>query len=324
MSAEDDQRRVRRAALSIGVSVGIASAVIIAAGVGILIAAILLNRRREGDESGGPAVGRRGDEFVIDADHILPVVIIVGIAGVALLSLVAWFAARRSVGLLGDALRLQREFVADASHELRTPLTALTSRIQVLQRRRERGEPIDDTVLGLRRDAAMMADVLSDLLLAAEGEAGAGPSSATVVEAASAAIESLRPVADDADVELTLALATDARVGLPHVTLVRLLIALLDNAVQHAPPGSAVTVQVESVGGLAQIRVSDRGTGIHGIAPEAVFERFARSSESGRRRSFGLGLSLVRDVAVRAGGGVEVERTSEDGTTFLLRLPTVG
>lgn len=322
MSDEEDRRRVRRAALSIGASVGIASATVIAAGVGTLIAVILLSRRPRGDEPGGPVVG--GDEFVIDADHILPVVIALGIVGVVLLSVVAWFAARRSVRPLGDALRLQREFVADASHELRTPLTALTSRIQVLQRRRNRGEPIDDAVLGLRRDAAMMADVLNDLLLAAEGGAVIGPTSVPVSQAVTAAIESLRPVADDAGVQLTVELAADARVGMPHVTLVRLLVALLDNAVQHSPTGSAVTVHVASVGSTAQIRVSDHGSGIHGIAPEAVFERFAHSPESGRRRGFGLGLSLVRDVAVRAGGAVEVEHTSGAGTTFLLRLPIAG
>ena len=43
-----------------------------------------------------------------------------------------------------------------------------------------------------------------------------------------------------------------------------------------------------------------------------------------RRRGFGLGLSLVRDVALRAGGDVSVESTSSAGTTFLLRLPVAG
>ena len=101
----------------------------------------------------------------------------------------------------------------------------------------------------------------------------------------------------------------------------RLVVALLDNAVQHSPSGAAVTVSATVEDGAVAIRVVDHGSGIHGIAPDEVFERFARSTESGRRRSFGLGLSLVRDVAVRAGGSVVVESTSEAGTTFLLRLP---
>ena len=324
MSDQDDRRRVQRAALSIGLYVAIASAIVIAAGVGILLAVILLNRRPEGSEHDGgfPHEGS-GDDFVIDADRLLPWVLVLGLLGVVLLALVAWLAARRAVRPLGDALRLQRNFVADASHELRTPLTTLTSRIQVLQRRQERGEPIEGTIVELRRDADMMTDVLTDLLLAAEGGAVA-TGAASVGDAVTSAVDSLRPLADEAGVTLTVDVREPGIVVLPSVTLVRLVVALVDNAVQHSPAGATVTVTAVVEGGTAAIRVADRGPGIHGIAPDEVFERFARSAESGRRRSFGLGLSLVRDVAERAGGSVAVESTSDAGTTFLLRLPVLG
>jgi two-component system OmpR family sensor kinase len=324
MNDQDDRRRVQRAALSIGLYVAIASAIVIAAGVGILLAVILLNRRPEGGERDGgfPHEGS-GDDFVIDADRLLPWVLVLGLLGVVLLALVAWLAARRAVRPLGDALRLQRNFVADASHELRTPLTTLTSRIQVLQRRQERGEPIEGTIVELRRDADMMTDVLTDLLLAAEGGAVA-TGAASVGDAVTSAVDSLRPLADEAGVALTVDAREPGIVALPSVTLVRLVVALVDNAVQHSPAGAKVTVTAVVEGGTAAIRVADRGPGIHGIAPNEVFERFARSAESGRRRSFGLGLSLVRDVAERAGGSVAVESTSDAGTTFLLRLPVLG
>lgn len=326
MSKEDDRRRVQRTALSIGLSVGIASAVVITAGVGILVAVILVGQRRESAEHGGefPEGHGSGDDFVIDADRMLPLVIVLGLIGVVLLGVVAWIAARRSVRPLGEALRLQRNFVADASHELRTPLTTLSSRIQVLQRRQERGEPIGETIVELRRDAAMMTDVLNDLLLAAEGGTGPAGEPASVVTAVTTAVESLRPLADEAGVALTIDSRQDPAVSLPSVTLVRLVVALVDNAVQHSPAGSSVVVGVSAQDGSAAIRVTDRGSGIHGIEPAAVFQRFSRSAESGRRRGFGLGLSLVRDVAVRAGGSVEVESTSDAGTTFLLRLPIAG
>lgn len=324
--SDDDARRVRRTAASIGLTVGIASAIIIATGVGILVALILVTSRPEAAERGGttPRGERPDDHFVIDADKILPAVIIFGIVSVALLALVAWLAARRSVAPLGQALRTQRHFVADASHELRTPLTTLTSRIQLLQRRHQRDEPIDETIVELRRDAAMMSDVLNDLLLAAEEGATGQGGPASVADAARSASASLRSIADDADVSLAVDVPNDLAVRLAPVTLVRVILALTDNAVQHAPAGSAVTVAALRVGDTAEIRVSDHGPGITGIAADRVFERFARSSESGRRRGFGLGLSLVRDVALRAGGDVSVESTSSAGTTFLLRLPVAG
>ncbi|UUT36673.1 sensor histidine kinase [Microbacterium elymi] len=53
-----------------------------------------------------------------------------------------------------------------------------------------------------------------------------------------------------------------------------------------------------------------------------MFERFARSAESGRRRGFGLGLALVREAAARYGGSIRIEATSPAGTVFLLTLPS--
>lgn len=322
----DDARRVRSAARAVGVYVAIASAVIIASGVGILVAVILWTSRREGEEHAGgfPAAGPR-DDLVVDIDQVVPAVVVLGIVGVALLGVVAWFAARRSVRPLAEALDAQRRFVADASHELRTPLTTLSSRIQVLQRRHERAEPIDDTLAELRRDAATMGEVLTDLLLMAEADAArSGPPTETAA-AVGSAVESLRPVADDAHVSLDIDdRGEGGSVAVPAITLTRVLVALIDNAIQHSPAGATVTITTGRDGARAAVRVADHGGGIVGIDVDRVFERFARSAESGRRRGFGLGLSLVRDVAHRAGGTIEVERTSPAGTTFLLLLPLAG
>ncbi len=146
---------------------------IVAMGIGILIAVILATSRREGEEHGGgwfDGPGGTRDDFIVDIDVVVPTVIVLGVIGVVLLGLVAAIAARRSVRPLGEALRRQRNFVADASHELRTPLTTLTSRIQVMQRRLERGDDIGPGLVELRRDADSLGDVLNDLLISAEGE----------------------------------------------------------------------------------------------------------------------------------------------------------
>jgi signal transduction histidine kinase len=69
--------------------------------------------------------------------------------------------------------------------------------------------------------------------------------------------------------------------------------------------------------------VRDEGPGITGIDVDQIFERFAHGSADGRRRGFGIGLSLVRDLAVRHGGRVVVESTSGEGTSMRLELPIV-
>jgi len=319
----DDEARVQRMALSIGLWVGVASGMIVTIGIGILIAVVLSTSRREGDEHGGGWFGGPagfGDDFIVDIDVVVPTVIVLGIVGVVLLGGVAAIAARRSVRPLDEALRRQRNFLADASHELRTPLTTLTSRLQVLQRRRERGDDIGPGLAELRRDADSMSDVLNDLLIAAEGESHA-EGEAHVAQAAATAVAAMSTIAQESEVNLAVSVDADAEVRIPPVTLVRILVALLDNAVQHSPTGSTVTIRVGREAGDARVRVIDEGTGIDGISPDHVFERFSRPPESGRPRGFGLGLSLVRDVARRAGGSIVVESSNSDGTTFLLTLP---
>lgn len=321
MSDEVDRRRVQRAATRVGALVGIGSAIILTIGVALLIGVLLATSRREGSPQEGPPHGGDTDRVVVDLDHALPWVVGLGLVGVVLLSLLAWVAARRSVRPLADALRLQRAFVADASHELRTPLTALSSRVQLLQRRLDRAEDPTPILAALRRDVTVMDDTLTDMLLAAEG---AGTiQQADAAGAVSAAVQTIAPLADEAGVALRVIASEHVLVGMSPVTLARLCVALLDNAIRHAPEGSTVRISAATEGAAVSIRVADGGTGIAPQDQDRVFERFARGSDSGRRRGFGLGLALVREAANAAGGSVRIERTSPSGTTFLVTLPRV-
>lgn len=327
MSDSDDRRRVQSAALRVGLWVGAASALIIAAGVAVLVTVILVRARPEREAEDDHHLvpgGGGGDEIVVDVDRILPWVIALGVLGVLLLTIVAWLAARRSVHPLAEALRAQRAFVSDASHELRTPLTALDSRIQIVQRRYERGDPIDDALVDLRRNASAMDDVLTDLLLTAESDAAGDLAVSDAAACARDAAAALAPVADERGVSLVVDAPPHAQAAIAPVTLTRLCIALVDNALQHSPEGASVRVRVERADDRVLVRVIDEGPGIAEDQRERIFERFARSGETGRRRGFGLGLALVRDVADRHGGAVSVERTSPAGTTFLLAVPAEG
>lgn len=321
--SDGDARRTAKAARRIGLWVGGASATVILAGVGILIGVIVSTSRPERD--GRPVDdGINPDHVVVDVDRVMPWVIVLGMLGVLILAGVAWIAARRAVAPLGDALRLQRNFVSDASHELRTPLTALDSRIQILQRRLSRGEPIDETIRRLQRDAAVMDETLTDLLLAAESDAATSAATRAASDVATAladAAELMRALADSAGVRVETTVDGAPAAAMPAVTLARLVVALGDNAVQHAPPSSVVQLSARDTVDGVEIRVRDEGSGIRPEDRELVFERFARGAESGHRRGFGLGLSLVRDVATRYGGALTIESSSPSGTVFLLRLP---
>jgi two-component system, OmpR family, sensor kinase len=317
VSDDADALRVRRAALRVGAWVGAASAAAVLAGVAVLLAFVAGAARPDRAQAPPRA---DGDRVVVDVDEIVPLILVLAVAGVLLLAAVGILAAQRAAVPLAEALRMQRSFVSDASHELRTPLTALSSRIQIIERRHARGEPIEAPLARLREDARAMDDVLTDLLLSAE----AASASATRADAGASAREAvalLEPMAGPRRIELVTSVDEGLAVGIAQSTLVRLLVAMLDNAIQHSPDGARIEVRASAERGGAVLRIVDHGSGIPAEDRERVFDRFARGAETGRRRGFGIGLALVRQAAERAGGSVEVEASSPEGTTFALRLP---
>jgi two-component system sensor histidine kinase CreC len=89
---------------------------------------------------------------------------------------------------------------------------------------------------------------------------------------------------------------------------------LLDNAVEFSPSGGTIHVEMNHIPEGVECIVEDSGPGVPDYACERVFERFysLKRPESGKKSS-GLGLSIVREVAQLHGGDVALENQSEGG-----------
>jgi len=106
----------------------------------------------------------------------------------------------------------------------------------------------------------------------------------------------------------------------------RALLNLLDNALKHAPVGSAVKVALGSIRGprsAIYISVADSGPGIPAEDHARIFERFYRRGSELRRETqgVGLGLAIVKHIVEAHGGRVRVASTVGHGATFTLELP---
>lgn len=318
---DPDRRAYRRSTIRIGFRVAAVSAALVVSVVVLFVAYILWQL------TPGQQQERHGPEDVhvwLDTVDMTIAVVAIGCFAVLLAGVATWFIASRAVRPLAEAYRLQRTFVADASHELRTPLTVLSARVQQLQTMLPSDGRERDVVDALRDDTRTLVEIVDDLLAVAAGR-GDERAEAGLGEALRSAAADMAVLARERAVQLVVAPA-DAVLALPPTQLRRCLVALVDNAIGHSHPGGAVEVDVEQAPGQVVIRVRDEGDGIVGIAPRRVFDRFAHGTEvgTGTRTGNGIGLALVRDVAVRAGGDVAVERTGRTGTVFALTLPTVG
>ncbi|GAA4170913.1 HAMP domain-containing sensor histidine kinase [Gryllotalpicola koreensis] len=321
---DTDALAVRRAAASVTRQISIATVALV---VFIVILAVIFviwqSQPSELAEKQAPGE----DKIYIDAGGVLVALAVIGVGAILFAAVISWLIARRAVEPLGRALALQRAFVADASHELRTPLAVLDARLQLLQRRLGAGDPNAGTVAELRDDTAALIGIVGELLAAAGDEPNEGEKVTDAAADAATVVEALRLLAADRCVAIELRAPESLPVAMPSVSFRRCVTALVDNALAHTPDGGRVEVGLrEAAGGAVALTVTDHGPGIRGIAPERVFERFAHSDPGDaeglpRRRGFGIGLALVRDVAARNGGTVRVDHTGPDGTTFVLELP---
>lgn len=315
-----DSAQLRRAALVVGVRIAVACAVMVLAVI-VAAAVYMLYLSQHPDEvashPGSPRV-------YVESSDMLQAMGIAGLAGILAAGGIGWLSARNAIRPLGRALALQRRFVQDASHELRTPLTILDARVQLAELKVSPGTEAADLLAQIRQDTAALTATVQELLLAATGDPDAAPpeplDAATVVDAVAAELGGL---AAARGVELAAVHQDTARVRIHPNSLRRAVLGLVDNALNHTPEGGRITITTAMRGRQVVISVADTGTGISGIDRARVFDRFARTTEpaAGGRRSYGLGLALVREIAVAAGGGIEVAATGPGGTTMALSLP---
>jgi signal transduction histidine kinase len=106
----------------------------------------------------------------------------------------------------------------------------------------------------------------------------------------------------------------------------RVLYNLLDNALQHTPPGGEVLLTAQPERGQVAISVHNTGSYITPDDLPHVFKSFYRGEQSraqaeNGRRGTGLGLAIVRGFIEAHGGSISVESQREEGTTFTFTLP---
>jgi two-component system, OmpR family, sensor histidine kinase MprB len=230
------------------------------------------------------------------------------------------------LGALAASQEQQRRLVADAGHELRTPLTSMRTNLELLAAAARPGAPplpesdraeiLDD----LHAQISELSTLVGDLVeLAREDAPQVVHEPVELTDVISRALERARRRAGD--VEFTATLLPWTLIG-DATALERAVLNLLDNAAKWSPPGGTVRVQMRPIDQWSVLlEVADTGPGIAEQDLPRVFDRFYRAPGARTMPGSGLGLSIVRQVAIRHGGAVWAERAPEGGALLALRLP---
>lgn len=230
------------------------------------------------------------------------------------------------LGTLAASQEQQRRLVADAGHELKTPLTSMRTNLELLAAASRPGAPPlpesdrAEILEDVQAQIAELSTLVGDLVeLAREDAPQVVHEPVELTDVVARALERARRRAGGVEFAATLVpwtLVGDA------TALERAVLNLLDNAAKWSPPGATARVRMRQIDPWSVVlEVADAGPGIAEQDLPRVFDRFYRAAGARTMPGSGLGLSIVRQVAVRHGGAVWAGRAPEGGALLVLRLP---
>ncbi len=226
----------------------------------------------------------------------------------------------------------ERQFLSDAAHELKTAVAIQKSTLQLLEQGKASEVEYREGIARALEDTARTERLVADmLLLSAIEHAQQSPDSADPISLSSSleqsvqlAIDRLQPLAQMKAVVIDLKLDGTHCVMGKEPELCVLWTNLIENAIQHSPPSSCVTVELSEAGDNdCRVRIVDCGSGIAAADLPHIFERFYRSDSSRSRATggFGLGLSIAKAIVDALRGSIHVESVQQRGTSVEVTLP---
>ena len=220
-------------------------------------------------------------------------------------------------------------FLMRLDHELKNPLTAIRAGLANIEHAGAAStveDSPDAAVASVSAQANRIARLLGDLRKLADLET-------REIEAAPVDLPDLLSEVSEAVAAIPAASERIIRVNVPQapwpLPLVEgdrdlLFIALQNlvaNAVKFSAPGDTVEVRAGEDGSWVLLEVADTGTGIPEDEIGEVWQELARGRAARSLPGTGIGLALVRVIAVRHGGQVAIRSRDGQGTVVSIRLP---
>jgi len=226
--------------------------------------------------------------------------------------------------LLAESERIYRILLNSISHELRTPLTTITGAStslldEVVQSRAEIRYALINEIYRASGRLNRLVDNLLDMSRLESGMLKLNIQKHDPGDLVSAAIRTLETELSEHKVFIDIPDGLDM-INIDFVLMEQALINLVYNAVNHTPPGTAITISAGRFGDKFLITVKDDGPGLAEDEIPFLFDKFHRGGTSFSGGT-GLGLSICKGIVEAHNGTVSAGNNSGKGAKFTVTLP---
>ena len=285
-------------------------------------------------------IQRSWEEEVRSGEALKRTLLVIGLLGFALTSLLGYFIAEGVTASIRDLLErlrssneelsrlnsFQSKFFTMVAHDIKSPLNVILGYTRILNDENTDPKLVEflNHISGSARTLNFLISDLVDFAAIENGILRMKPGAVDIAAVAAAILGRMEVLAKKKDVRFALS-------PLPELPMLKgdadrvaqVLQNLCGNALQYTPAGGAVTLAATREADFVRLSVVDTGIGISAGDLPRIFERFFQADNAREMRGagFGLGLKIAREIVEAHGGGIRVESVVGRGSTFSFTLP---
>lgn len=229
-------------------------------------------------------------------------------------------AFQKTLDKIYDNYEKERLFSVNVAHELRTPLAVLRTKVDVFKKKRAAMDPeLAAFVQSMEKNIHRLSDLVEEILFLGR-DAAPLFRPVNVKDVARELVLDLEEKAAEKNVALAVE-GEDVILQSDDALLERAMYNLLDNAVKYNVPGGKVTISLREDKEKVTISVADTGMGMNDEDKAKAFDLFYRADPSRNHDGYGVGLALVKEIARRLEGKIDIRDNEPTGTIFDFILP---
>ena len=224
-------------------------------------------------------------------------------------------AFQKTLDKIYDNYEKERLFSVNVAHELRTPLAVLRTKVDVFKKKREAMDPeLAAFVQSMEKNIRRLSDLVEEILFLGR-DAAPMLRPVNVKDVAWELVLDLEEKAAEKNVALAVE-GEDVILQTDDALLERAMYNLLDNAIKYNVSGGKVTISFREDEEKVTVSVADTGMGMSDEAKAKAFDLFYRADPSRNHDGYGVGLALVKEVARRLEGKIDIRDNEPTGTIF--------